>query len=207
MARVTDLAGIDLARLTDPGNAVAWREARPFPHVVIDGLVAEDARAALVNALEDEPASVIRDEIFEMTASAVSVEDARLRRFHAALGSPEVLGAIGALCGARVTRADLRAFAYEPGHYLLPHTDHQEGVGRVVAYAYYLDTTPDLEGGELALFDCTEAGGEIVAARAVKEIAPRPNRMVLFEVGSTSLHEVREVTRGLRLSLAGWFYP
>src|SRR5690606_35381409 len=108
----------------------------PFPHVVIDGFTAEHARAALLGALEDEPASVIRDEIFEMTASAVNVEDARLRRFHAALGSAEVLGAIEALSGRRVTRADLRAFAYEPGHYLLPHTDHQEGIGRAVAYAF-----------------------------------------------------------------------
>jgi Rps23 Pro-64 3,4-dihydroxylase Tpa1-like proline 4-hydroxylase len=203
---VTDLAGIDLARLTAPGLAAAWRSARPFPHVVIDGLLSEEARTALLGALEDEPASVIRDEIFEMTASAVQVEDERLRGLRAALGSAAVLGAIGALAGRPVTRADLRAFAYEPGHYLLPHTDHQGDVGRVVAYALYLDTTPDLEGGELALFDCTLAGGEITAARVAKEIAPRPNRTVLFDVGDASLHEVREVTRGLRLSLAGWFY-
>ncbi len=207
MRRVTDLAGIDLARLADPALAAAWRAARPFPHVVIDGFTSEDARATLVGALEDESASVIRDEIFEVTASAVSVEDARLRRFHAALQSPEVLSAIAAIHGERVTRADLRAFAYEAGHYLLPHTDHQEGVGRAVAYAFYLDTTPDLEGGELVLFDCTRSGGEIAAAREAEVIAPRPNRLVLFEVGDASLHEVREVTRGMRISLAGWFYP
>src|SRR5262245_55358560 len=137
---MTDLAGIHLDKITDPGLAAAWREARPFPHVVIDGLVEEASRASLMGAMEDEPAAVIRDEIFEMTASAPSVEDARLRRFHAALGSPEVLSAVDALTGKRVRRADLRAFAYEPGHYLLPHTDHQEGVRRAVAYAYYLDT-------------------------------------------------------------------
>ena len=204
---MTDLAGIDLARLADPALAAAWRAARPFPHAVIDGFTSEDARATLVGALEDESASVIRDEIFEVTASAVSVEDARLRRFHAALQSPEVLSAIAAVHGERVTRADLRAFAYEAGHYLLPHTDHQEGVGRAVAYAFYLDTTPDLEGGELVLFDCTRSGGAIAAAREAEVIAPRPNRLVLFEVGDASLHEVREVTRGMRISLAGWFYP
>jgi hypothetical protein len=207
MRRVTDLAGIDLARLADVALAAEWRAARPFPHVVVDGLVTEEARGTLIEALADEPASVIRDEIFEMMASAVTVEDARLRRFHAALESAEVLAAIEALSGKRVKRADMRAFAYEAGHYLLPHTDHQEDVGRAVAYAFYLDATPDLEGGELALFETATVGGEIVEARESKVIAPRANRLVLFEVSPASLHEVREVTRGMRLSLAGWFYP
>ncbi|MEZ4301766.1 MAG: 2OG-Fe(II) oxygenase [Polyangiaceae bacterium] len=204
---MTDLAGIDLARLTDPALPEAWRSARPFPHVVIDAFTEENTCSVLAGALEDEPADTLHDEIFAMTASAVRVEDPRLRRFHAALGSPEVCAAIESLSGRRVQRADLRAFAYAPGHYLLPHTDHQEGVGRAVAYAFYLDTTPDLEGGELALFDCSLRHGEIATAREAKVIPPRRNRVVLFEVGDTSLHEVREVTRGLRLSLAGWFYP
>jgi hypothetical protein len=30
---------------------------------------------------------------------------------------------------------------------------------------------------------------------------------VVFGVGDVSLHQVREVLGGLRLSLAGWFYP
>lgn len=202
-----DLAGIDLARLTAPGLAAAWRSARPFPHAVIDGFTAPDTCSTLVGAMEDEPADVLRDEIFTMTASAPTVEDARLRRFHAALGGSEVCAAIEALTGRRVRRADLRAFAYEPGHYLLPHTDHQEGVGRAIAYAFYLGATPDLAGGELALFDCSLDHGEIVSAREARVIAPRENRLVLFEVGDASLHEVREVTCGMRLSLAGWFYP
>lgn len=202
-----DLAGIDVARLADPGLAAAWRAARPFPHVVVDGLVSEEARATLLAAMEDEPAGDIHDEIFEMTASAPKVGDARLRRFQAALESAPVLAAITALCGKTVRRVDLRAFAYGPGHYLLPHTDHQDDVGRVVAYAFYLDTLHGVSGGELALFDCTFAGAEITETRVAKVIAPRANRLVLFEVSEASLHEVREVTRGLRLSLAGWFYP
>jgi hypothetical protein len=31
--------------------------------------------------------------------------------------------------------------------------------------------------------------------------------MVVFEVGERSLHRVHEVTDGVRISLAGWFYP
>jgi len=37
-------------------------------------------------------------------------------------------------------------------------------------------------------------------------IEPRPNRLVVFDVSDVSLHQVREVVGGLRISLAGWFY-
>ena len=33
------------------------------------------------------------------------------------------------------------------------------------------------------------------------------NRLVVFDVGDGSLHQVHEVLAGLRISLAGWFYP
>ncbi len=33
------------------------------------------------------------------------------------------------------------------------------------------------------------------------------NRLVVFDVSDVSLHQVREVLAGLRISLAGWFYP
>jgi hypothetical protein len=29
----------------------------------------------------------------------------------------------------------------------------------------------------------------------------------VFDVGDVSLHQVREVLDGMRISLAGWFYP
>lgn len=198
---------IDVGRFDVAGLAEAWRGAAPFPHVVIDGVVGEAGRELLMAAFGDEPASVIRDEIFEMTASAVRVEEAAFRAFHEALESPEVLAFVGAIAGKRLRRADMRAFGYEPGQYLLPHTDHQESFGRAVAYAFYVDVSPDLEGGELTLYACDLEGREIVATRAAANIAPRSDRIVLFEVSDASLHEVREVTCGLRLSLAGWFYP
>ena len=34
---------------------------------------------------------------------------------------------------------------------------------------------------------------------------PRENRIVIFEVTPASLHQVREVVRGARVSLSGWF--
>ena len=91
----------------------------------------------------------------------------------------------------------MRAYAYRPGHYLLPHTDHQDGLLRQLAYAYYLPSPEPPTGGELELF---------ANMQSAKLIAPRDNRLVIFEVGDTSLHQVREVLSGLRISLAGWFY-
>jgi Rps23 Pro-64 3,4-dihydroxylase Tpa1-like proline 4-hydroxylase len=64
---------------------------------------------------------------------------------------------------------------------------------------------PALAGGELDLYRCDVAGGAIVRTAIEKTISPRPNRCVLFAVDRLSLHRVREVTAGGRLSLAGWF--
>ena len=63
------------------------------------------------------------------------------------------------------------------------------------------------QGGELELFRCeVDDAGEIVATAPAARIAHRPNRLVLFDVSATSLHQIREVTSGARLSLAGWFH-
>jgi Rps23 Pro-64 3,4-dihydroxylase Tpa1-like proline 4-hydroxylase len=105
---------------------------------------------------------------------------------------------LSAVTGKTVMRADMRAYAYRAGHYLLPHNDHQEGVGRVFAYAYYLPTPEPPIDGALELFD---------GYTSALLIEPRPNRIVFFEVSDRSLHQVREVLGGLRASLAGWFYP
>ena len=48
---------------------------------------------------------------------------------------------------------------------------------------------------------------ELVTTDSAKLVEPRANRLVVFEVGDLSLHQVREVMSGLRISLAGWFYP
>jgi len=57
----------------------------------------------------------------------------------------------------------MRAYAYRVGHYLLPHSDHQEGLGRALAYAYYLPSPEPPEGGELELFRCRMEHGELVS--------------------------------------------
>jgi Rps23 Pro-64 3,4-dihydroxylase Tpa1-like proline 4-hydroxylase len=167
----------------------------PFAHVIIDDFIAAGALPSVFAILDEEPVQRYEADLYAFDATAPEPETAALRdlRDAFAVALAPVLSARGA-----VTRADMRAYAYRPGHYLLPHTDHQDGLARAIAYAYYLPSPDPPTGGELELF----AGYE-----TAKVIEPRGNRLVLFEVGERSLHQVREVLAGLRLSLAGWFYP
>lgn len=192
----------DLARL-----ARLWRRARPFPHVVIDGLVPAAEHAAMRKAFHWEQHYAHFDEIYSFLWSAEPIVQAPLRAFGQAFGGAEMRKAVGAISGSALARADMRGYVYLPGHYLLPHTDERREVGRKVAYAYYLDVVEPMRGGELELYACDRRGGRIARTRVARRIRPRPNRLVLFEVSPSSLHAVREVTSGARMSLAGWFYP
>jgi hypothetical protein len=183
--------------------AAAWRAARPFPHLVSDDFVAVATLPALLPILEEEPIEHYESDIFSFDASApepVSAELRELRDGFARTLAPR----LSRIAATPVSRADMRAYAYRPGHYLLPHTDHAD-LGRVLAFAYYLPSPEPPEGGELELFSCRFAG-ELTAIEPASRIEPRANRLVVFEVSDTSLHQVREVLGGLRLSLAGWFY-
>ena len=111
------------------------------------------------------------------------------------------------ITGKAVRTVDLRAYAYRVGHYLLPHADHQEGLARQLAFAYYLPSPEPPVGGELELYACEVEDGALARIRPASLIEPRANRLVVFDVSDVSLHQVREVTAGLRISLAGWFYP
>lgn len=166
----------------------AWNSAQPFPHVVIDNFVPE---TPILELLDDE--AVVRQEgdIFAFEASA------NLADLSASFGAA-LCGPLSRITGKTTTRAELRAYAYRPGHYLLPHTDHQDGLTRLLAFAYYLPTPDPPTGGELELYKGIES------ARVITSTA---DRLVIFDVGDNTLHQVREVLSGLRLSLAGWFYP
>lgn len=196
-----DPSGWDLPSLTD-----RWRSATPFGHVAIDDLVARAALDELRQGVSKEPHWPNRGEIFEMMASGPPQQPTP-RAFLEALGGPAVRDALAAITGYRLQRVDGNSYVYLAGSYLLPHTDHRPGVDRRLAYVYYLSPEGAFTGGELDLYRCTTDGsGDIVATEIAATLAPRPNRLLLFDVGLTTLHQVREVTGGARISLAGWFY-
>lgn len=184
----------------------AFREAAPFPHLIFDDFVLPSGLTELFSAAEDEPVDDCEGDIFRFEGSSPEPRTEAFRRLRDSFAEA-LAPRLSRIAGKPLSRVDMRAYAYREGHYLLPHNDHQQHVGRVLAYAYYLPSPEPPEGGELELFRCTLAGGEIVRTESAKVIAPAPNRLVVFEVSDVSLHQVREVLAGLRASLAGWFYP
>jgi Rps23 Pro-64 3,4-dihydroxylase Tpa1-like proline 4-hydroxylase len=182
----------------DAALAVAWQNATPFPYVVLDDVV---PTGDLMEVLDDEGVARYEAELFVFEASPPNGLAELGVQFATALAP-----LLSRVTGKHVSRADMRAFAYRPGHYLLPHTDHQDGLARLLAYAYYLPSPEPPRGGELELFRCALRAGELVTTEPATRIEPRPWRLVVFDVSDVSLHQVREVLGGLRISLAGWFY-
>ena len=196
-------AGWDLGHLR-----AQWLAARPFPHLVLDGLLPAGELPALVTAFAAEPMILQADEHFCFRGGAEPPQEPRLRALALSLQAPELLAAVSAISGREVCAAHVRAYAYARGCYLLPHSDCRPHEDRVVAFAWYLAQQVPLRGGALELFDCELEEGETPAARTAvpaMRIEPRVNRLVLFDVAPAGLHQVCEVTQGERLSLAGWF--
>ena len=190
----------------DPAElAAAWRAARPFPHVILDDLLAPAELEALRAGVAREPHFSNASAFYEMMASAQPPRRPELNDFCAGLDAARPF--VEAVTGKSLGRVELRSYVYLAGSFLLPHNDAGASARRQVSWAYYLMPPEATEGGELELFECTMEGDEVVATRSGLRIAPVANRLVLFDVSQISLHQVREVTSGARVSLSGWFYP
>ena len=202
MWRTSRRVADEAARLTE-----VWRTAAPFPHLVIDDVVAPELLDTLFEILEDEPVERYLADLYDFDATAPTPTTAAFAAMRDAFGA--AFGpALGQITGKLLRRVELRAYAYRLGHYLLPHADHQEGLDRQLAFAYYLPSPEPPRGGELELYRCrVDATGALVETTSATVIEARANRLVVFDVSTVSLHQVREVLAGTRLSLSGWFYP
>jgi Rps23 Pro-64 3,4-dihydroxylase Tpa1-like proline 4-hydroxylase len=156
-------------------------------------------------AVSREPHNGSVDHFYEILGSSLPMEHPLLRELEASLGAPEALAAIEAISGKPVARVEMRSYVYLAGHFLLPHSDFRPDLDRRVAYAFYLVPRETSTGGELELFECEMEELEVTATREAGRIEPLANRLVLFDVSPSSLHQVREVTSGGRVSLSGWF--
>ncbi len=188
------MSWLEFAPLDTDALAAQWRAAAPFPHVQVESLISDKALSALRYGVSAEPHWPNRSELYEMMASGDEVTNRMLGRFATAIRAPEFMAAVTAITGKSVSSVQVRSYVYLEGSYLLPHTDLGDGSERRVAWIFYLSERTACEGGELELF------GEPPTL-----IEPIANRLVLMDVSDDSLHQVREVTRGARISLAGWF--
>jgi 2OG-Fe(II) oxygenase superfamily len=186
--------------------ANAWRAAQPFPYLIFDDFVPSESLPELFAILDEEPVERYEGDIFVFDASAPEPHTEGLRALRDGFGET-LAPTLSRITAKPVSRADMRAYAYRVGHYLLPHSDHQDGLDRALAFAYYLPSPEPPSGGELEMYRCRLESGVLVSTESARLVEPRPNRLVVFDVSDISLHQVREVLGGLRISLAGWFYP
>jgi Rps23 Pro-64 3,4-dihydroxylase Tpa1-like proline 4-hydroxylase len=174
--------------------------------VVIRGAVSEDDCDALTEALDEEPSERLAAEIYEVNATEETFTHPTLVALVEELGGDAMLHALSSISSKKLSRVKARGYAFGPGHYLLPHADRDVDTLRQVAFALYVAVSDDLDGGELELFECETEFGQITATEPAGRIPPRVGTLILFDVHDTSLHQVREVTRGIRGSISGWFY-
>ncbi len=120
-------ASFDEAALTE-----TWRTSTPFPHVVIDDFVERHALERLLALVDEEPVERYVGDIFTFEATEPEPRTDALTALRASFAGA-MAPALARITSKAVTRADMRAYAYRPGHYLLPHADHQLGVGRMLA--------------------------------------------------------------------------
>lgn len=183
-----------------------WQRAQPFPHIVLPDAVDAESCEALTAALDDEPAERLAGEIYEMNATGEELSAPALVALTDELGGEAMLSAISSFTGKQVTRVKARGYAFRRGDYLLPHADRDADALRRIAFALYVSLSPDLEGGELELFDCTVELGHVIETEPAGRITPRAGTLAIFDVSEASIHQVREVTQGARGSISGWFY-
>ncbi len=187
----------------------AWNGATPFPHLIVDRFLAPAPFEQLRTATTEERLYPQYDELYQLKGSLEPPMNSTVRAFAEQLSGEPMRAALRAITGLATSRVSLRAYQYDRGDYLLPHTDWREAETRLIAFAYYLDTTDvggaSLRGGALELYECERDKGQLSRTQLARSIAARRNRIALFAVTPLALHRVTEVTRGSRLSLAGWF--
>ncbi len=177
----------------------SFQDARPFPHVVIDGLLGDGRSAALARAFPSpaHPGWKRRD-YAEQTArlgqlQRTGFEDVapELRWLLAELAGMAFLDFLGALTGRRDLIADPHytgagPLATLPGGHLALHVDFNRDsarhLDRVLTALYYLPVAWDAAwGGELELWDRARTRCEV-------SIAPVRDRLVVMAYGEDHWH-------------------
>jgi Rps23 Pro-64 3,4-dihydroxylase Tpa1-like proline 4-hydroxylase len=115
------------------------------------------------------------------------------------LNSPEFLGPLRTITGAEdVVRADAQATCYVPGDFLRWHTDHDEHMGRRVAYVLGLSHDWQADWGGLLQFLGPDGA-------VTETLMPRFNTLSIFRVPTPHcVSMVAPWATTPRLSITGW---
>jgi hypothetical protein len=177
----------------------AYRDARPYPHVVIDGLLGDERSAALARAFPppSHPHWKRRDHaeqrarLGQLQRTGFEDVSAELRWLLAELTGMAFLDFLAAVSGRRDLIADPHfngagPLATLPGGHLALHADFNRDstrhLDRALTALYYLPPTWDESwGGELELWDRARTACEA-------RIAPVRDRLVVMAFGEDHWH-------------------
>ena len=192
---------LDRAALVTLGRAraSAYRDARPYPHLVLDGLLGDARSAALARAVPapSHPGWKRRDyaeqsgRLGQLQRTGFEDVAPALRWLLAELCGMAFLDFLGALTGRRDLIADPHftgagPLVTLPGGHLALHADFNRDsarhLDRVVSALYYLPVEWDESwGGELELWDRAKT-------RCEAKIAPVRDRLVVMAYGEDHWH-------------------
>ena len=174
----------------------------PFAHLELREFLEPLVAKKLSNELQKEKFKHKDSDLFKFsqTQDLAAAQNGFIQDFHSFWQS-DVREFIQAITQTELKTIDMSGFIYESGDYLLAHDDKLEG--RKIAYILNLsENFKEADGGQLDLFETKEEH----PIRIVKSIPPTFNTLTIFKVLPTSFHQVREITKKKRLSIAGWFH-
>ena len=182
-----------------------FRQAQPFPHLVIPNFLIKEQAGNLLKALAQERFLPKEADLFKLmqTDDLAGTKNKNLQEFRRVLASQEFVGWLSKVTGITLTPGviDMAGSLYQDTDFLLCHDDRLEG--RKIAYMYYLSDFKEREGGSLNFLGHKGT----TPTKVLRKIAPKFNTFVFFEVSPHSFHEVEEVlVKKQRITIGGWFH-
>jgi prolyl 3-hydroxylase /prolyl 3,4-dihydroxylase len=182
----------------------SYRTAKPYPHLVIDGLFDKKQLMQIKKALLNEPFFEKKSDLFSFhqTNDLTYTTSPVLQEFTQFLYSKSFISFMNQLTGRTLgAKPDIFGSMYTSTDYLLVHDDQLEG--RTIAFLLYLEDMTSSQGGNLALYNAKNGQPTSIQSH----IIPKLGRFAFFEVSSKSFHEVTEVLANKkRLALGGWYH-
>ncbi|MBI2669142.1 2OG-Fe(II) oxygenase [Candidatus Woesearchaeota archaeon] len=183
----------------------SFLQNKPFPHLELHNFLQEEKAEKIKQALLQETFTVKQADLFQFsqTADLVCSNNKTIQQFRSFLCSEEFISYLQNIAGKKLksNSLDISGTLYTDTDFLLPHDDQLEG--RAIAYIYYLSTLKNGDGGTLNFYNTEKNMPTSIA----KNLVPRQNTFIFFEVSKRSFHEVEEMlVKKQRVALSGWFH-
>ncbi len=177
---------------------------QPFPYVVIKNFLPQVYAKDVLAALQCEPMQKKDSDLFRFsqTKDIDGTKSKVLQDMFNKFSASEFVAWVSKMMKTKLNGVvDMSGFVYHDGDYLLCHDDRLDS--RRIAYVYNLsERFARKNGGSLDLMNTSNGH----PTKVVKRIMPTFNTLTMFSVSKKSFHQVAEVIKNDRWSLAGWFH-